>query len=103
MGLLSSALQVGGSLASRFLTRGTAKVAARYGVGVAGVGAATAAGTAIANRMGGGSVVDMGPSRRRRRGLSGRDIEGAQRVARVVQAFGYKPKIQRRKTRKGYR
>ena len=100
MGLLSSALQIGGQLGSKFLTRATGKVAARYGVGVAGVGLATAAGTAVANRLGGGQVYDMGPARRRRRGLSGRDIEGAQRVARVVQAFGYKPKIQRRKKRR---
>lgn len=101
MGLLSSALQIGSSLGSRFLTRATGKVAARYGVGVVGVGAATAAGTAIANRMGGGSIEDMGPVRKRRKGLSGRDIQGAQRVMQLVSSFGYKPKLPcRRKGRK---
>jgi hypothetical protein len=101
VGLLSSALQIGGQLGSKFLTRATGKVAARYGVGVAGVGLATAAGTAIGNRMQGGNVVDMGPVRRRRKGLSGRDIQGAQRVMQLVSSFGYKPKLPcRRKGRK---
>jgi hypothetical protein len=50
--------------------------------------------------MGGGQVYDMGPVRRRRRGVSGRDIQGAQRVAALVQAFGYKPKIKKRKGRR---
>jgi hypothetical protein len=35
--------------------------------------------------------------KKRRAGLSGRDILGAQKVARVVQAFGYKPKMKKRK------
>jgi len=100
MGLIAAGMQLAGQVGSRFLSRAGAKVAARYGVGVAGVGLATAAGTAIANRAGGRQVMDMGPARRRRRGLSGRDIEGAQRVARVVQTFGYKPKMQRRKKRR---
>jgi hypothetical protein len=38
--------------------------------------------------------------RRRRAGLTARDIKGAQKVARVVQAFGYKPKLQHRKKRR---
>ena len=38
--------------------------------------------------------------RRRRAGLTARDIKGAQKVARVVQAFGYKPKMQHRKKRR---
>ena len=102
MGLLSTALQVGGQLGSKFLSRAGAKVAARYGVGVAGVGLATAGGTAIANRMQrGGEIVDMGPVRKRRKGLSGRDIQGAQRVMQLVSSFGYKPKLPCR--RKGRR
>jgi hypothetical protein len=102
MGLLSTALQVGSSVAGKFLSRAGTKVAARYGVGVAGVGLATAAGTAIGNRMqGGGQVYDMGPVRRKRKGLSGRDIQGAQRVMQLVSSFGYKPKLPcRRKGRK---
>lgn len=35
--------------------------------------------------------------RRRRAGLSASDIKGAQKVARLVRAFGYKPKIKPRK------
>jgi hypothetical protein len=35
--------------------------------------------------------------RRRRAGLTANDIRGAQKVARVVQSFGYKPKIKKRK------
>jgi len=102
MGLLSTALQLGGQAVSRFVGRAGVKVAARYGVGVAGVGAATAVGTAIANRAGGGGqVYDMGPVRRKRKGLSGRDIQGAQRVMQLVSSFGYKPKLPcRRKARK---
>lgn len=101
MGLLAPLLQAGTQLAQRFATRAGAKVAARYGVGVAGVGAATAAGTALANRMGGGGrVIDMGPVRRHRRGVTGRDIQGAQRVAALVHAFGFKPQIKRRKGRR---
>ncbi len=38
--------------------------------------------------------------KKHRAGLSGRDILGAQKVARVVKAFGYKPKIQKRKGRR---
>ena len=103
MGLLSTALQVGGALGAKFLSRAGVKVAARYGVGVAGVGAATAVGTAIANRSG-GQIVDMGPVRRKRKGLSGRDIQGAQRVMALVSSFGYKPKLPaRRKGKKGCR
>jgi len=104
MGLLSTAVQLGGQALSRFAGRAGAKVAARYGVGMVGVGAATAAGTAIANRMGGGGggqVYDMGPVRKKRKGLSGRDIQGAQRVMQLVSSFGYKPKLPcRRKARK---
>jgi hypothetical protein len=50
--------------------------------------------------MGGGQVMDMGPVRHRRRGVTGRDIQGAQRVAALVHAFGFKPKIKRRKGRR---
>jgi hypothetical protein len=99
MGLIAAATQLAGAVGSKFLSRAGAKVAARYGVGMAGVGIATAAGTAI-GRGGGGQVYDMGPVRRRRRGVSGRDIQGAQRVAALVQAFGYKPKIKKRKGRR---
>ena len=100
MGLIAAGMQLAGAVGSRFLSRAGAKVAARYGVGVAGVGLATAGGTAIANRMGGGQVMDMGPVRHRRRGVTGRDIQGAQRVAALVHAFGFKPKIKRRKGRR---
>jgi hypothetical protein len=100
MGLIAAGMQLAGAVGSRFLSRAGAKVAARYGVGVAGVGLATAAGTAIANRAGGRQVYDMGPARRHRRGVTGRDIQGAQRVAALVQAFGYKPKIKKRKGRR---
>jgi hypothetical protein len=101
MGLLSSALQIGQQVGSRFLTRAGVKVAARYGVGAGAVGLATAAGTAIGNRMQGGTIEDMGPVRRRRKGLSGRDIQGAQRVMALVSSFGFKPKLPcRRKARK---
>jgi hypothetical protein len=37
--------------------------------------------------------------KRSRQGLSGRDIKGAQKVARLVQAFGFRPKIKPRKRR----
>jgi len=40
---------------------------------------------------------------RGRKGLTGRDILGAQKVARLVHAFGYKPKIKPRKAGKGCR
>jgi hypothetical protein len=49
---------------------------------------------------GGGRVIDMGPVRRHRRGVTGRDIQGAQRVAALVHAFGFKPQIKRRKGRR---
>jgi hypothetical protein len=100
MGLIAAGLQIAGSVGGRFLSRAGAKVAARYGVGVAGVGLATAVGTAVANRVGGGQTYDMGPVKRRRRGVTGRDIQGAQRVAALVHAFGFKPKIKRRKGRR---
>lgn len=38
--------------------------------------------------------------RARGTGLSGRDIRGAQKVARVVRAFGFKPKFAKRKGRR---
>jgi len=37
------------------------------------------------------------PRRKKRRGLSASDIRGAQKVARLVSHFGYKPKIRARK------
>lgn len=37
---------------------------------------------------------------RRGRGLTGSDIRGAQKVARLVQAFGFRPKIKARKRRR---
>ena len=43
------------------------------------------------------------PVRRRRRsqkGVTGRDIKGANRVAKLVQKFGFKPKMKERKKRK---
>jgi hypothetical protein len=59
-----------------------------------------AAGTAVGNLVSQG-YEDMGPVRRRRKGLSGRDIQGAQRVMQLVSSFGYKPKLPcRRKGRK---
>lgn len=42
------------------------------------------------------------PFRKRRRGVTGADIRGAQRVARLVSAFGFKPKFARRKKRRGF-
>lgn len=38
-----------------------------------------------------------GGPRRKRRGLSAADIRGAQKVARLVQHFGFRPKIKARK------
>lgn len=99
MGLLQLAGQVG----SRFLQRAGTKIANRYGGKAAGVvlaGSTVAAGTVAGNRLSGGWQ-DMGPARRRRKGLSGRDIQGAQRVMQLVSTFGYKPKLPcRRKGRK---
>lgn len=99
MGLLTIAGQVG----AKFLQRAGTKIAQRYGGRVAGVGAAVAtvgAGTVVGNKLSGGWQ-DMGPARRRRKGLSGRDIQGAQRVMALVSTFGFKPKLPcRRKGRK---
>jgi hypothetical protein len=41
-----------------------------------------------------------GPRKKHRRGLSGADIRGAQKVARLVQHFGYKPKIKAHRRRR---
>jgi hypothetical protein len=38
-----------------------------------------------------------GVRRKKRRGLSASDIRGAQKVARLVQHFGFRPKIKARK------
>jgi len=79
-----------------------AKLTQKYAPAAA-VGVALGVGSGVGERFAGppsAGEYDAGPARRRRRGLSGRDIEGAQRVARVVQAFGYKPKIKRTKRRR---
>jgi hypothetical protein len=46
---------------------------------------------------GGGFASSGGPRKKHRRGLTASDIRGAQKVARVVQHFGYKPKIKARR------
>jgi hypothetical protein len=104
MPLLAPLLAAGSKALQAFGQRAVGKLATRIGGTSAGrVGGAlatVAAGTAIGNQFGGG-VVDMGPVRRRRKGLSGRDIQGAQRVMQLVSSFGYKPKLPcRRKGRK---
>jgi len=101
MGLLTSALQLGRSVISKRASAWGGKVAQRYGGGAVAVGIGTAVGGAVGSRMGGGGWEDMGPARKRRKGLSGRDIQGAQRVMQLVSSFGYKPKLPcRRKARK---
>ena len=47
-------------------------------------------------RIGAGTLA-TGGRRRKGRGLSASDIRGAQKVARLVQHFGYKPKIKARR------
>lgn len=98
MGLIST---LATAVAKKGVTAITKKITGTTAAKVA-VGAGTiAAGTALGNVMSGGGWEDMGPARRRRKGLSGRDIEGAQRVMRLVSTFGYKPKLPcRRKGRK---
>jgi hypothetical protein len=105
MPLLAPLLQAGSRALQQFGQRAATKLASRIGGGrvaqVGGALATVAAGTAIGNRLGGGELEDMGPVKRRRKGLSGRDIQGAQRVAALVSSFGYKPKLPcRRKGRK---
>lgn len=105
MPLLAPLLQAGSKALQAYGTRVVGQIAARItpraAVGVGGALATVAAGTAIGNRMSGGQLMDMGPVRRRRKGLSGRDIQGAQRVMQLVSSFGYKPKLPcRRKGRK---
>jgi hypothetical protein len=73
----------------------------RVGRGVAGVGGAAGAvatGAYIYDQF--GNVIGR-KGKKRAKGLSGRDIQGAQKVARVVQCFGYKPKMKYRCGKKG--
>lgn len=117
-----------GGLAAKAITALTAHPLAAVG-GAGAVGAAAGAGTALALTGGGGGgppgmmrrVCVIGPDghkyamskprpaspggrwyrcRPRGRGISARDIRGAQKVARVVHAFGWKPKMHKRKGRR---
>jgi len=78
---------------------------AKAGVGLAAGGAAFEAGGRLVRGRGAAPKIDPRtglpfPRKKRRAGLSGRDILGAQKVARVVSAFGYKPKFKKRKGRR---
>lgn len=73
--------------------------------GVVAAGAGFEAGSALVRRAGGrGQMIDPRTGKpfkkHRRTGLSGRDIKGAQKVARLVRAFGFKPKFAKRKGRR---
>jgi len=110
MPLLPAILQAGAGLLRRGAERVIQRAGTVLGSRVGGIAVGTVGGTVLANRMTGGArALGRGDPyydgeafyrRRRRRGLSGRDIEGAQRVARVVSTFGYKPKFKRRKGRR---
>lgn len=102
-GLIAKGLAIG----SKVLARAPRVVKA--GAGLAAGGAAFEAGGALVRpkarrgRVGAGDRYYNGQEfyrRKRRAGLSGRDIQGAQKVARVVKAFGYKPKFQKRRHRR---
>lgn len=73
--------------------------AGKYAGGAVATGAAFEVGGRLAR--GRGVAIDprtgMPYRKRRGQGLSARDIRGAQKVARIVQHFGYKPKIKPRK------
>jgi len=100
-----------GPVASRVMAIGgkALSVARRVPAGVVRAGAigggaiATGAAFEVGGRIARGRQVLIDPrtgkpfKKHRRVGLSGRDILGAQKVARLVHAFGYKPKIKPRK------
>ncbi len=94
---------------------------AAFGVGEYAVGRATGGGGGFPAGMPGGRVCIIGPDghkyamsqprpaspggrwyrcRPRGRGLSARDIRGAQKVARVVRYFGFKPKLSHHRRRR---
>lgn len=72
--------------------------------GAVATGAGLSAGAAIVSRRGKQVMIDPRTGRpfkrHHRTGLSGRDILGAQKVARVVRAFGFKPKYAKKKGRR---
>lgn len=85
------------SRAARIASTRGGRVAATTAAAVGG-GAAFEGGARFLRGQG----ADMMMRPRRRRGLSGADIRGAQRVAKLVSTFGFKPKFKRRSTRRRY-
>lgn len=92
--------KVGGGLMKVGQLAGKVPGVVRKGGAIAGAGAAFELG---GRAVRGGRSVAIDPRtgkpyrHRRGQGLSARDIRGAQKVARIVQHFGYKPKIKPRK------
>lgn len=88
--------------------RGIGGLRARYGEGLRRQGKVIlgAGGGVVAYEVG-GMLIDaitgevVGSARKRRQGLSARDIRGASKVAKIVSCFGYKPKMSYRCKRKG--
>jgi len=87
-----------------FKKKGTAAARmAQAGVLRAGRAAMRGGGALARAYTGGGRAMrEPGLRRKHRRGLSGADIRGAQRVARVVMSFGFKPKFKKRSKRRGF-
>lgn len=100
MPLLPALVSAGRTAVSRWGSRVVSKIGQRLS-GPAAKSVAIGAGAGYVGSSAAGWM-DAGPAtRRRRKGLSGRDIEGAQRVMKLVSTFGYKPKLPcRRKGRK---
>ena len=94
--LAAGAKRIGGKLLS--------KVTAKRAAGVVAAGAGFEVGGRLVRGGGQGAMrglIDPRTGkpfpRRKRHGLSASDIRGAQKVARLVRAFGYKPKIKPRR------
>lgn len=63
-------------------------------------GSPMSAGFAAPSRGTSSGSFGFAPRKKKRHGLSASDIRGAQKVARLVHAFGFKPKVSKRKHRR---
>jgi len=102
MGLMAFAAPMAMKYAKRVFTKLASPKIAKQAAGVVAAGAGFEVGSRIVSGRGRKpQLIDPRTGKpfkkHRRQGLSGRDIMGAQKVARVVSMFGYKPKFKKRK------
>lgn len=105
MGLIAFAAPLALKYGKRLLTKAMTPRIAKQAAGVVAAGAGFEVGSRLVSGRGKKpQMIDPRTGKpfkkHRRAGLSGRDIMGAQKVARVVSAFGYKPKFKKRKVRR---